>query len=173
MMLKAFSQFMAMLISSNSRYDKYVRNESGGTLSADELAGLNLFKQKCATCHSGELFTDQNFRNNGILSDFTLDAGRSLVSTFTDDIGKFVVPSLRNVEKTAPYMHTGKFKTLESVVEHYNSGVKDSQTLDPILKQNGTLGIQLSDTEKKQIIAFLKTLTDEDFIRDKRFQKPD
>lgn len=172
-MLKALSQFMAMLISSNSRYDKYVRSEPKGTLSADELTGLNLFKQKCATCHSGELFSDQTFRNNGILNDFTLDPGRNLVSTFQEDIGKFAVPSLRNVEKTAPYMHTGKFKTLESVVEHYNSGVKDSPTLDPILKNNGTLGIQLSDTEKKQIIAFLKTLTDEEFIRDKRFQKPD
>ena len=171
-MLKAISQFMVMLVSSNSRYDKFVRKEAGGTLSAEELTGLELFKQKCASCHSGELFTDQAFRNNGILNDFTFDSGRNMVSTFPEDIGKFAVPSLRNVEKTAPYMHTGKFLTLESILDHYASGVKDSPTLDPILKQNGQLGIPLSDLEKKQIIAFLKTLTDNEFIRDTRFQKP-
>ena len=172
-MLKALSQFMAMLVSSNSRYDKYIRSEAGGTLTADEIAGLDVFKQKCATCHSGELFSDQSFRNNGISDDFSLDAGRNRVSTFTEDIGKFAVPSLRNVAKTAPYMHTGKFKTLESILDHYGSGVKDSPTLDPILKNNGQLGIVLSSVEKQQIIAFLKTLTDEEFIRDPRFQKQD
>ncbi len=172
-MLKAMSQFMAMLVSANSRYDKYVRNEAGGTLTADELAGLDIFKQKCATCHTGDLFTDNSFRNNGISDNFDLDAGRNLVSTFPEDIGKFAVPSLRNVAKTAPYMHTGKFKTLESILQHYATGVKDSPTLDPILKSNGQLGIALSTTEQQQVIAFLKTLTDEDFIRDARFQKPE
>ncbi|MBP6826221.1 MAG: cytochrome-c peroxidase [Saprospiraceae bacterium] len=171
-MLKALSQFMVMLVSADSRYDKFVRGETGGTLSTDEIAGLNLFKQKCATCHSTDLFTDQSFRNNGILDDFSNDSGRNLVSTFPDDIGKFAVPSLRNVEKTPPYMHTGKFKTLESVLDHYASGVKDSPTLDPLLKQNGQPGIALTGTEKQQIIAFLKTLTDENFLRDARFQKP-
>lgn len=170
-MLKALSQFMLMLVSANSRYDKFVRGEAGGTLSTDEIAGMNLFKQKCATCHATDLFTDQRFRNNGILSDFSNDAGRNLVSTFPNDIGKFAVPSLRNVEKTPPYMHNGRFKTLESILEHYASGVKDSPTLDPILKQNGQLGIPLTNTEKEQIIAFLKSLTDEGFLRDTRFQK--
>lgn len=171
-MLKALSQFMVMLVSANSRYDKFVRGETGGTLSPDETAGLNIFKEKCSTCHATDLFTDQSFRNNGILDDFSNDAGRNLVSTFPEDIGKFTVPSLRNVEKTPPYMHNGKFKTLQSVLDHYNSGVKDSPTLDPILKQNGKPGIALTEIEKTQIIAFLKTLTDEDFIRDVRFQKP-
>lgn len=170
-MLKALSQFIVMLVSANSRYDKFVRGELSNALSADEIAGMNIFKQKCSTCHATDLFTDQSFRNNGILDDFSNDAGRNLVSTFTEDIGKFIVPSLRNVEKTPPYMHNGKFKTLQSVLEHYASGVKDSPTLDPILKQNGKLGIALTEMEKTQIIAFLKTLTDEDFIRDVRFQK--
>lgn len=171
-MLKALSQFMVMLVSANSKYDKYVRGESGGKFSSDEKAGLELFREKCATCHATDLFTDQSFRNNGILSDFFLDAGRNLVSTFPDDIGKFAVPTLRNVEKTPPYMHNGKFKTLESVLDHYASGVLDSPTLDPLLKQNGVLGIPLTDKEKKQIIAFLKTLTDNEFIKDVRFQQP-
>ncbi|MBP6810776.1 MAG: cytochrome-c peroxidase [Saprospiraceae bacterium] len=170
-MLKALSQFMAMLVSADSRYDKYVRGETGGTLNPDEITGLELFKIKCAACHATDLFTDQSFRNNGILNDFSNDAGRNEVSTFPDDIGKFAVPSLRNVQKTAPYMHNGKFPTLESVLEHYTSGVKDSPTLDPLLKQNGQLGIALTESEKKQIISFLKTLTDEAFIRDTRFQK--
>lgn len=170
-MLKALSQFMLMLVSADSRYDKYVRGESGGTLTSDELAGQSLFKEKCAGCHSSDLFTDQSFRNNGILDDFSLDAGRNLASTFPEDIGKFAVPSLRNVEKTGPYMHNGKFKTLESVLDHYSNGVKDSPTLDPLLKENGQLGIPMTSTEKQQIITFLKTLTDDNFIRDKRFQK--
>lgn len=166
-MLQALSQFMNMLVSANSRYDRYVRNEAGGSFSADEIAGLNLFREKCSACHTGELFTDQTFRNNGILNDFSLDKGRNEVSALPEDIGKFAVPSLRNVEKTPPYMHNGKFPTLQSVLDHYASGVKNSPTLDPLLSN----GITLTDTEKKQIIAFLKTLTDEEFIRDVRFQK--
>lgn len=172
-MLQAFSQFMGMLVSAESRYDHYVRNEPGGSMSADELAGLNVFKAKCASCHSGDLFTDYTYRNNGILSEFIHDKGRYEISILPDDIGKFRVPSLRNVEKTAPYMHNGKFPTLESVMKHYNSGVKDSPTLDPSLRQNGQLGIPLTDEEQRLLIAFLKTLTDETFIRDTRFQKPD
>lgn len=171
-MLKALSQFMVMMVSANSKYDKYVRKETGGNLSADELAGLGLFQQKCASCHSTELFSDQSFRNNGLLDDFKNDHGRAEVSTFQEDIGKFAVPSLRNVEKTAPYMHNGKLNTLEAVLAHYNNGVKDSPTLDPLLKQNGQQGIPLSTEEQRQIIAFLKTLTDDSFLRDTRFQAP-
>jgi cytochrome c peroxidase len=170
-MLKALSQFMAMLVSANSRYDKYVRGEAGANFSTEELAGLELFQQKCASCHATDLFTDQSFRNNGFPSNLVTDAGRAEVSTFPEDIGKFAVPSLRNVEKTPPYMHNGKAKTLEAVIEHYASGVLDSPTLDPLLKQNGVLGIPLSEQEKKQLLAFLKTLTDDVFTRDKRFQK--
>ncbi len=170
-MLKALSQFMLVLVSANSKYDKHVRNEEGGTLNTTEKAGLDLFKQKCASCHATEFFTDQSFRNNGIMNDFSLDQGRAEVSTFSEDIGKFAVPSLRNIEKTSPYMHDGRFRTLEEVLDHYAGGVKDSPTLDPLLKQNGILGIALNSTEKTQIIAFLKTLTDDSFLRDKRFQQ--
>lgn len=169
--LQAMSQFMAMLVSADSRYDHYVRKEPGGEMSVEELAGLAVFQQKCATCHATDLFTDQSFRNNGVIDDFSLDKGRAEVSTFSDDIGKFAVPSLRNVAATAPYMHNGKFKTLESVLDHYASGgVKDSPSLDPLLRQpDGTLGIPLSTAEKAQLIAFLNTLTDETFLRDVRF----
>jgi cytochrome c peroxidase len=169
-MLQAFSQFMAMLVSANSRYDRYVRKE-GGVLSADELAGLQTFQQKCATCHATDLFTDHTYRNNGLLSDFSHDQGRYEISILPEDIGKFKVPSLRNVEVTGPYMHHGKINTLEKVMQHYNSGVKDSPTLDPLLKQNGQLGIPLTETEQRNLVLFLKTLTDDTFLRDERFQQ--
>ena len=168
--LQALSQFMAMLVSANSRYDHYMRKESGGSLSAEELEGLNLFVEKCSGCHATDLFSDQSYRNNGILNDFTLDRGRNEVSSLPEDIGKFRVPSLRNVTATGPYMHNGKFKTLESVLDHYASGVKDSPTLDPLLRQpDGSLGIPLTASEKKALLAFLGALTDESFLRDTRF----
>ncbi|HND89712.1 MAG TPA: cytochrome c peroxidase [Saprospiraceae bacterium] len=168
--LQALAQFSAMLVSANSPYDRYVRQENGATLSAAESEGLSLFRQHCASCHSTELFSDQSFRNNGILSEFSLDRGRQEVSTLPDDLGKFRVPSLRNVAATGPYMHNGKFKTLEAVLQHYAGGVKDSPTLDPLLRRpDGSLGIPLGPAEQSKIIAFLKTLTDEAFLRDPRF----
>lgn len=168
--LQALSQFMAMLVSANSRYDKYVRGESGGILSQDELEGMALVQQKCAGCHATDLFTDHSFRNNGILENFSGDQGRAEVSALPGDVGKFAVPTLRNLSATAPYMHNGKFQTLEKVLDHYANGVKDSPTLDPLLRQpNGTLGIPLNDSEKKKIVAFLKALDDEAFWKDPRF----
>ncbi|MCS7004496.1 MAG: cytochrome-c peroxidase [Cytophagales bacterium] len=160
--LKALSQFQLMCISANSRYDKFVRNE-GGILTSDELKGLSLFREKCSVCHAGELFTDGTFRNNG-LPVYSNDLGRAEITLNPDDRYKFKVPSLRNVVYTAPYMHDGRFKTLDAVLEHYRKGVVDSATTDPILKQNGILGIPMSDEEKRQIIAFLQTLTDTSFI---------
>ena len=171
-MLKALSQFMVMMVSSNSKFDKYRRNEAGGTFSSDELAGYNLFKSKCASCHATDLMTDNSFRNNGLaVNPKVNDVGRYKVTEIVSDYYKFKVQSLRNVEVSAPYMHDGRFGTLEAVLNHYASGVNDSPTLDPILKQNGKLGIELSDTDKKQIIAFLKTLTDTQYLTDKRFSE--
>lgn len=166
---KAMSQFMNMLVSANSRYDKWIRNE-GEQLTQTEIAGYNLFKAKCSACHSTDLFTDGGFHNNGLYANYT-DKGRALITQDPADNGKFKTPSLRNVEKTQPYMHNGSKASLESVLDHYANGVKASATLDTILQQNGAIGIPLTTDEKTQIIAFLKTLTDEDFIRDKRFSE--
>jgi cytochrome c peroxidase len=170
-MLKAMSQFMLMCISSNSRYDKYVRKEAGGELSATELVGMQVFQQKCASCHKGELFSDFSFRNNGLSHDYNKDRGRYRITLNDEDDYKFKVPSLRNVANTAPYMHDGRFYTLDEVLTHYTLGLRDQATLDPLLKQNGKLGIELSTDEKEQIKAFLKTLTDDQFIRDRRFSE--
>ena len=165
--LHALSQFTLMMVSSNSAYDKYVRNE-GQILSETEMAGLQLFKQKCSSCHSGELFTDFTYRNNGLDSEFT-DTGRARITESRQDEGKFRVPSLRNVELTSPYMHDGRFKTLEAVLDHYSEGVVISPTLDEELKGNTSLGISMNEDEKSKIIAFLKTLTDREFISDSKF----
>lgn len=167
---KALSQFMVMMISSNSKYDKYVRNEAGGEFSELEKEGLGVFETKCASCHKTDLFTDSAFRNNGLPPYPGInDLGRAAVSGSTADHYKFKVPSLRNVAVTAPYMHDGRFGSLASVLNFYNSGVQDSETLDPILKQNGRLGIALSTNEQEALVAFLQTLTDSEFLNDKRF----
>lgn len=170
--LKAISQFMNSLVSANSRYDKYVRKELGGTLTEEELAGMEVFKQKCASCHSGELFTDQSYRNNGLAVYNADDTGRARITQNEKDNYKFKVPSLRNIEITAPYMHDGRFFTLEAVLRHYNEAVNDSPTLDPSLKNGQKLGIQTTADEQKKLIAFLKTLTDNEFLKNKRFAAP-
>lgn len=167
--LKAISQFVLTLVSADSRYDKYVRKESGGELTPDELAGLSVFKQKCAACHATDLFTDKSYRNNGLPVGSMNDQGRYKITLNEADRLKFRVPSLRNVERTFPYMHDGRFQTLEQVLTHYTAGVKDSPTLDPLLKTGGQLGIALTDAEKKQVIAFLRTLTDEQFMVNRAF----
>lgn len=162
--LKALSQFQLMCISADSRYDKHIRNESTekNKLTSQELKGLELFNQNCANCHATELFTDQTFRNNGLPIGNPNDKGRFLITQIEEDKFKFKVPSLRNVEATRPYMHDGRFRNLEAVLDHYTDGIVDSETLDPILKEN--LKIELTEEEKKDIIAFLKTLTDEEFL---------
>ena len=171
-MLKALAQFMVMVTSSNSRFDKYRRNEAGGTLTTDELAGYALFNSKCATCHATDLMTDDSFRNNGLaVNPRVNDVGRYRATELATDYYKFKVPSLRNVEKSAPYMHDGRFGTLESVLNHYASGVTNSPTLDPLLTVNSTLGIPLTPDEKLKIIAFLKTLTDNQYLTDTRFSE--
>lgn len=161
-MLHALSQLMAMMVSSNSAYDKYLLEK--GELTEEQLKGLALFEDKCSTCHSGVLFTDQTFRNNGLDSEFE-DLGRGIITEKEVDHGKFKVPSLRNVELTAPYMHDGRFESLDDVLEHYAQNIHNSGTLDPFLKE----GIPMSEAEKSQIIAFLKSLTDYDFIANPQF----
>ncbi len=167
LMLKALAQFMAVLVSADSRYDKYVRGEAGGTLSANELNGLTLFRQKCASCHAEPLFTDNSFRNNGLDSTFVSDEGRAHITLDANDMGKFKVPSLRNVEVSYPYMHNGKFKTLDKVLDHYVSGVVPSATLDPLLVG----GITLSTQQKSDIISFLRTLTDNTFLTNPHYSE--
>lgn len=166
-LMKALSQFMLMCISSNSKYDKVMRGEDNQQFTNTEAAGYTLFKQKCASCHSEPLFTDDSFRNNGIGKTIVNDKGRYEITLNPADEYKFKVPSLRNLKYTTPYMHNGSFITLEAVLEHYNAEVKDSETLDHQLKQNGILGIPLTTLEKQNLLAFLETLNDESFLKNK------
>lgn len=168
--LKALSQFTLTMVSANSRYDKFMRNE-GETLTETEREGMALVEQKCSSCHSGVLFSDFKFHNNGLKAASNTDVGRYDITLLDEDRYKFKVPSLRNLMTTAPYMHDGRFGTLEEVLDHYASGVEKSPTLDPLLSANGQLGISLNPDEKTKIIAFLKTLTDEAFLKDYRFSE--
>jgi cytochrome c peroxidase len=162
----ALAQFMGMLISADSKYDKYIQGKA--TLTASELAGLELFRNHCASCHIEPLFSDMDFHNNGLDEEFE-DEGRYLITLLASDKGKFRTPSLRNIEVTGPYMHDGRFHTLEQVLDHYSDGIQQSSTLAPGLVS----GILLSSQDKTDLIAFLKTLTDYGFLSNPKFSPVD
>ncbi len=164
-MLQALSQYQALLVSDRSKYDDVVLGRNGAAFTAEELRGEMIFKLRCASCHAGTLFTDGTYRNNGLDGVGEQDQGRSLITETEEDRGKFRVPTLRNVARTAPYMHDGRFATLTEVLEHYRTGVMASPTLDPALEG----GIPLSAQEVADVLAFLETLTDWPFLQDPRF----
>lgn len=164
-LLKALAQFQGSMVSSQSKYDKYLLGEA--SLNELQTQGMVLFQDNCASCHSGVLFTDFSFKNNGLDSVFT-DQGRATITLDPEDLGKFRVPSLRNVRLTNPYMHDGRFVTLNQVVAHYANNVVSSNTLDPSLEG----GIELSESEQEAIVEFLETLSDFEFISDLRFSEP-
>lgn len=160
---KSISQYEYTLISANSKYDR-VRQNQGEQFSESEAWGYRLFNSKCANCHSGELFTDQSFRNVGFpLNPSTDEAGRARVTGNSADYMSFRVPSLRNIAYTAPYGSFGQFKTLQAVLDYFDKGVLHSDNLDPILKENGSR-IPMTPQEKAAIISFLYTLSDESFV---------
>jgi cytochrome c peroxidase len=164
-LMKALAQFMAVMISDQSKYDQYRRGEL--SLSSSEMNGLNIFRSNCASCHTEPLLSDFSYRNNGLDSVYVNDPGRARITNNPLDSGKFKVPSLRNVMLTFPYMHDGRLNNMSKVLDHYASGVKSSNTLDPLLAG----GIQLTLEERKDLLAFMTTLTDYRFIRDRRFSE--
>ena len=166
--LKAISQFMATMVSADSKYDRVLKGKTAFTAEKNE--GFKLFRNNCASCHSGALFTDESFRNTGMYYNAQYnDRGRYRVTLDWNDNMKFRVPSLRNVEYTAPYMHDGRFTTLEAVLNFYSDLVENQPNLDPLLKKDGHIGIRMNPSEKQYIIAFLKTLSDQNFITNKAF----
>lgn len=169
----ALEQFLLTLISQESKFDKAARGEV--KLTAEEQRGLELFVTEhdparglfgadCFHCHGGNLFTSGQFAANG-LEEVYADRGRAKVTGNETDAGKFRIPSLRNIAKTAPYMHDGRFATLEEVIAHYDHGVKRSPALDPNLAKHPAAGLGLSAADQKALIAFLHTLTDESFTQ--------
>lgn len=177
---KALAQFQRTLVSGTSRYDRYASGPAAGTgLSAQELHGLALVRQKCGSCHSGKLFADYRYHNNGIDADFSDDShewihrGRYRITFDPADLGAFKTPSLRNVMVSAPYMHDGRFATMDDVLEHYRTGVRDTDATSRLLYQrDGQAGIPMTDTEKAAILAFLETLTDDAFLANAAFSNP-
>ena len=164
---KAIAQFERTLISHNSRYDRVVAGLEEFT--PREQYGFELFNNErgdCFHCHGGVLFTDNDFHNNG-LDAVPADSGRAAISGLAADLGKFKSPSLRNVEYTAPYMHDGRFNSLEEVLDFYNSGIVRGATVDPLLNlvARDRRHNPLTQEEREALIAFLKTLSDEDFMR--------
>lgn len=177
---KAMAQFLRTLVSGNSKFDKYLRFET--TLTVDELEGFQIFtdfnRGDCTHCHIFEppMFTDHSFRNNGLQDYPVMDLGRFDITGNPADSMKMKVPTLRNIEVTAPYMHTGEFNTLDEVLDFYVNNVHWSTTTDPVLyfddMGGGTLGIDIDATEMAQVKAFLLTLTDQDFLTNPAFSDP-
>ena len=160
----AIAQFERTLISVNSKFDRYLRREV--QLTPSEFSGYAIFnseKSDCFHCHGTQMFMDNSFHNNGLDIEPFLDLGLGKVTGNLSDNGKFKTPTLRNIEFSGPYMHDGRFSSLEEVIEHYNSGGKYSSTVDPLMKKLG-IGLQLTNQEKQDLIAFLKTLSDNNFI---------
>ncbi|WP_229217106.1 cytochrome-c peroxidase [Dyadobacter luteus] len=171
-MMKALSQFMMTMVSATSKYD-YYRSGDANAFTTQEKDGLVLFQKNCSSCHEGVLFTDYSFRNNGLMPMRNNDLGRGAITGNASDEHKFKVPSLRNVGLTAPYMHDGRYHSLEEVLDHYTDSVQKMPTLDPLLIQpNGKTGIPLSSRDKQALIAFLRTLSDDQFIRDAKLSDP-
>ena len=168
---KALSQYMVMCISSNSKYDS-VKRHMGVRFTADEQGGYRLFKRHCNSCHQEPLFTDGSFRNNGLSHLYNPDTGRQAITLDPADRYKFKVPSLRNLSYTTPYMHDGRFISLDQVLDHYSDNVTDGPTLDPLLKKDHKPGIPLSGEDKRKLKAFLLTLNDKYFITQKILSEP-
>lgn len=170
---KAIAQFERTLISSNSKFDKFLLGET--ELTPEELNGFNVFMDEargdCFHCHGSDknpLWTDNAFHNNGLDETFT-DLGLGRITGDPSDNGKFKSPSLRNLEFTAPYMHDGRFTTLDEVINHYSEGLKNSSTIDPLMKKVSQGGVGLATQDKADLKAFLLTLSDYEFINNSEF----
>jgi cytochrome c peroxidase len=173
---KAIAQFERTLISGNSRFDQYLNGQI--SLTAQELDGFNVFMTEtrgdCFHCHgnaANPLWTDNLFHNNGLDATFS-DNGLGTITGNTADYGKFKTPSLRNLAYTAPYMHDGRFATLDEVINHYSEGLQNSPTISPLLKYIGQGGVQLTASDKASLKAFLLSLSDSSFVNNPNFQQP-
>ncbi len=184
---KAIAQFIRTLISGESKFDVMYKYENNlalnsseqailQTVDVEEWAGYDLFKSlngaDCFHCHNGPLMRVKKFSNNGLMPNSIDDRGRASVTNNPEDNYKFKVPTLRNIALTAPYMHDGRFATLDEVIEHYSSGIHMSPTIDPLIEFGSQGGVQLDAQEKYLLKKFLLTLTDQKFVTNPNFQDP-
>ena len=183
---KSIAQFIRTIISANSTFDVMYKFENGlplttsenstlGNIEAEVWAGYDLFKSlngaDCFHCHNGPLMRVKKFSNNGLDMVFS-DQGRAFVTQNINDEGKFKVPSLRNLSGTGPYMHDGRFNSLEEVIEHYSTGIQQSETLDPLIEFANQGGVQLDELEKQWLKKFLLSLNDTTYINNPKFKDP-
>lgn len=165
---QAISTFLRTLISGNSKYDQYIRGNKNA-LNESEKRGMELFfsdRTSCSVCHSGIMFTDGKYHNTGTTTHY-FDRGRFNVTKDWQDKGKFLTPTLRNVEVTYPYLHDGEYWTLEELIYNYNIGGRDWFNKDTLIRP-----LNLSSVEKQDLINFLKSLTDTEFLNNKKFSNP-
>ena len=169
LLMKALAQFTVSLVSSNSKYDKVMRHEKDIFFTVQEENGSQLFKRNCESCHREPLLTNDNFADNGLPMDKDYkDYGRVNITQNPKDSFNFKVPTLRNIEFTYPYMHDGRFMKLREVINFYTDGKIKRKTLAKELQKP----IILNENEKKDLIAFLKTLTDKEFLFNPKFSFP-
>lgn len=171
---KAIAQFVRSIVSYRSKFHKYLRKEA--SLTAQEQHGLNLFFSEdadCFHCHGGSiLMTTNEYYNNAKDSDFTGQKDRYSITGDQRDIGAYKAPSLINIELTAPYMHDGRFKTLDEVIDFYSDGLIATEYVHPLMETLPNGGARLNDEEKEALKAFLLTLTDHDLINDPQYSRP-
>lgn len=175
---RAVAQFVRTLISGNSKFDRYLRFQE--PLNQDELSGFVLFMTEegadCFHCHGGggnPLFTTNLYYNNGKDTVFNDLRDRFAITGNNKDKGAYRAPTLRNIELTAPYMHDGRFSTLEEVINFYSHDVKASDYVHPLMHHVNNGGVQLTPIEKQQLLAFIRTLRDDEFLTNPDFSKPD
>lgn len=179
----AMEQFMLTITSFNSKYDRYLSGLE--SLTDSELRGLEIFTTEyneffpefsgadCQHCHGGPNFSNNQYMNNGLDDEGDMtDLGRMAATDNPAHRGQFKVTSLRNIALTAPYMHDGRFSTLEEVIDHYNEGLHSSSTLDPALAATMSTGLMLSEEDKADLINFLHTLTDPGLAEEEAFSSP-
>ena len=179
----AMEQFMLTITSFGSRYDQHLAGDLN--LTESELRGLELFTTEynpffpefsgadCQHCHGGPNFSNNQYMNNGLDAEGEHeDAGRAAVTGNSSDVGRFKVTSLRNIALTAPYMHDGRFETLEEVLDHYDHGIEQSSSLDPALAATMSTGLMLTDQDKVDLIAFLHALTDQGLAETETYSSP-
>lgn len=164
---RSIANFERSIVSGNSLYDQFQFQGKANALNATEKKGKDLFystRTNCSQCHSGFNFTNYSFENNGLYVNYK-DSGRMRLTHLESDRARFKVPTLRNISLTAPYMHDGSIKTLEEVVNHYNNGGQPALQISSLVHPLG-----LSEDEKKQLVAFLQSLSDPNFINNKQLK---
>lgn len=181
-MALAMEAFMFTIVSNNSKFDQFLLEQY--TFTESEQRGYDLFFTEfdpngsekggeCFHCHAGINFTNNKYMNNGLDADADFaDEGYYATTGLPEDMARFKVPSLRNIANTGPYMHDGRFETLEEVIDHYNTGVKESSTIDEIMQFNLDPGLDLSEQDKADLVAFLKALSDDTFLNNPDYTNP-